>query len=268
MEWEIEVRFAPAARDVHGEEVLHQVRDLGIESVDAVESARLFYLDTTATQADVHRIARELLTDPVTEQFQVANGARRSPDARPVVVVRRKPGVMDPVAISTLQAIADMGIAAARCATARKYYFSGRPGRRDLETAARAVLANGCIEDIEFADESAQVFRDAPPYIFRLITVPLLAADDEGLMRISRQGGLFLNRREMRTIQDHFRRQGRDPTDAELECIAQTWSEHCVHKTFRGIIRFSRPGAGGDEVIDNLLKSTIARATKELARPW
>jgi len=276
MHFEIEVRFAPAARDVHGEEVLREVRDLGVESVDAVESARLFYLETTAPEADVRRIARELLTDPVTERFHVADRSRRSRDPRSVVVVRRKPGVMDPVAISALQAIADMGIAATRCATARKYYFSGRPGyagakpgRRDLETVARAVLANGCIEDIEFADGSAHVFRDAPPYVFRLNTVPLLAADDDGLERISRQGGLFLNRREMRTIQDHFRRQGRDPTDAELECIAQTWSEHCVHKTLKGLIRFTLAGAaGGAEVIDNLLRSTIARATKELARPW
>jgi phosphoribosylformylglycinamidine synthase II len=264
---EIEVRFKPGARDVHGEDVLAQICDLGIESVTAVESARLFYLDTSAATSDVDRIARELLTDPVVERYRVANGQRGRPDDRATVVVRRKPGVMDPVAISTLQAIADMGLSADRCATARKYYFSGKPSRADLQTISRAVLANVCIEDVEFADEPINVFRAAPPYRFNLITVPLLAADDDGLVKISRQGGLFLNVREMRTIRDHFRQQGRDPTDAELECIAQTWSEHCVHKTFRGVIRF-RDAAGHDETIDNLLKTTIARATKELARPW
>jgi phosphoribosylformylglycinamidine synthase len=266
MEWEIEVRFTPGARDVHGEEVLHQVRDLGIASVKAVESARLFYLDTAAPRADVDRIAQELLTDPVVERYRLANGVRAKPDRRPVVVVRRKPGVMDPVAISTLQAICDMGLAARRCATARKYYFSGKPSQADLETIARAVLANGCIEDIEFADEVVRVFRDAPPYQFRLTPVPLLDADGGALMRISRQGGLFLNVREMRTIQEHFREQGRDPTDVELETLAQTWSEHCVHKTLKGLIRFTHDGR--TEMIDNLLASTIARATKELARPW
>jgi phosphoribosylformylglycinamidine synthase len=267
MEWEIEVRFKPPARDVHGKDVLHEVRDLGLRSIEAVESARLFYLDTAAPRADVERIAQELLTDPVVEQYRVSDGERPPSDGRPVVVVRRKPGVMDPVAISALQAIADMGLEARRCATARKYYFSGRPSRHDLEKAARAVLANCCIEDIEYADEVAGVFRDAPPYQFRLVTVPLLAADEEGLRRISREGGLFLNLREMRTIQDHFRAQGRDPTDCELETLAQTWSEHCVHKTLKGLIRFSQPGRP-DETIDNLLATTIARATRELARPW
>jgi phosphoribosylformylglycinamidine synthase II len=268
MEFEIEVRFKPGARDVHGQEVLHQVRDLGLSRVKGVESARLFYLDTAAPRADVERIARELLTDPVVEQYRVSDG-NRAADGRPVVVVRRKPGVMDPVAASTLQAVADMGLEAKRCATARKYYFSGKPTRKNLEMAARAVLANGCIEDIEFADQPSHVFRDAPPYQFKLIAVPLCEADDAGLMRISREGGLFLNVREMRTIQGHFRSIGRDPTDVELETLAQTWSEHCVHKTLKGLIKFTNRADGcRSETIDNLLASTIARATKELARPW
>jgi phosphoribosylformylglycinamidine synthase len=269
MEWEIEVRFRPGARDVHGQDVLHEVRDLGLTRITGVGSARLFYLDTAAPPADVERIARELLTDPVVEQYRISDGDRPSADGRPVVVVRRKPGVMDPVAASTLQAVADMGLQAARSATARKYYFSGKPTRKDLETAARAVLANGCIEDIEFGGRPTHVFRDAPPYQFRLVTVPLLKADDGGLARISREGGLFLNVREMRAIEGHFRSLGRDPTDVELETLAQTWSEHCVHKTLKGLIRFTNKADGcRSETIDNLLATTIARATKELARPW
>ena len=267
MNWEIEVRTTPVGRDVHGEDVLRQVRDLGMETVTAVESARLFYLETAAPRQDVERIARELLTDPVVERCAVCDGAPRPSDPRPVVVVRRKPGVMDPVAISTLGAIADMGLTATRCSTARKYYFTGKPTRRHLETIAKAVLANGCIEEVEFADATASVFRDAPPYRFQPVTLPLRQADDRQLAAISKRGGLFLNVREMRTIQEHFRKQGRDPTDVELETLAQTWSEHCVHKTLKGLIRFSQPDRP-DETIDNLLKTTIARATRELARPW
>jgi len=267
MVWEIEVQLTDHARDVQGQEVLRQIRDLGIRSVTAVESARLFYLDTAAPAKDVERIAGELLTDPVVERYRLADGKRKGKDPRPTVVVRRKPGVMDPVATSTLQAIADMGIQARRCRTARKYYFAGKPKRAELETIARAVLANACIEDVEFKDDASGVFRDAPPYRFRVITVPLAEADDERLQKISREGGLFLNVREMRAIQEHFKSLGRDPTDVELETLAQTWSEHCVHKTLRGIIRFRRPGKR-DEMIDNLLKNTVFRATKELARPW
>ena len=66
----------------------------------------------------------------------------------------------------------------------------------------------------------------------------------------------------MKTIQRHFAELGRDPTDCELETLAQTWSEHCSHKTLRGRIAFE------GRTIDNLLKQTIFRATHELGCDW
>ena len=60
--------------------------------------------------------------------------------------------------------------------------------------------------------------------------IEILNADDTELMRISREGTLSLNLNEMKVIQTHFGTLGRNPTDVEIETIAQTWSEHCVHK--------------------------------------
>ena len=62
--------------------------------------------------------------------------------------------------------------------------------------------------------------------------------DDDALVRASREGQLFLSLAEMQTIQAHFRELKRDPTDVELETIAQTWSEHCSHKTLAGRIAY------------------------------
>ena len=62
--------------------------------------------------------------------------------------------------------------------------------------------------------------------------------DDAALERLSREGQLYLSLVEMQTIQAHFRTLGRDPTDVELETIAQTWSEHCSHKTLAGRIHY------------------------------
>ena len=78
--------------------------------------------------------------------------------------------------------------------------------------------------------------KDEIDYKFRLITVDLLKSSDKRLKEISRQGQLFLSLAEMRQIKDYFKKLGRNPTDCELETIAQTWSEHCRHKTFRGKI--------------------------------
>ena len=69
--------------------------------------------------------------------------------------------------------------------------------------------------------------------------IPILNADDADLMRISREGLLSLSLAEMQAIQTYFTKLERDPTDVELETLAQTWSEHCIHKTFRGLIEYS-----------------------------
>ena len=63
---------------------------------------------------------------------------------------------------------------------------------------------------------------------------------------------------EMRAIRDHFAALGRDPTDAELETLAQTWSEHCSHKTLRGLIAFE------GVLIDNLLRQSVSANPNEV----
>jgi phosphoribosylformylglycinamidine synthase len=92
--------------------------------------------------------------------------------------------------------------------------------------------------------------------------VKILDADDTQLLKISEERQLSLSLEEMKAIQSYFSSLGRDPTDVELETFAQTWSEHCVHKTFKGTILTE------DSRIDNLLKTTVARVTEELNYDW
>lgn len=87
---------------------------------------------------------------------------------------------------------------------------------------------------------------------------------------MSREGLLSLTVEEMRTIQRYFQERRREPTDVELETLAQTWSEHCKHKTFRGTIEFVGPRGSGTpspRVYRDLLKETVMRVTEELAAP-
>ena len=95
----------------------------------------------------------------------------------------------------------------------------------------------------------------------------ILNADDTELMRISQEGTLSLNLNEMQTIQSHFATLQRNPTDVELETIAQTWSEHCVHKTFKSIILYSEEGKETEQ-IDGLFPTYIQRATEVIDKPW
>jgi phosphoribosylformylglycinamidine (FGAM) synthase-like enzyme len=72
----------------------------------------------------------------------------------------------------------------------------------------------------------------------------------------------------LQTIRGYYRDLGRDPTDAELESLAQTWSEHCSHKTLKGRIRYTELDADGKVVqeipFSNLLKQTVFAATQQV----
>ncbi|MDR0675749.1 MAG: phosphoribosylformylglycinamidine synthase subunit PurL, partial [Elusimicrobiota bacterium] len=102
--------------------------------------------------------------------------------------------------------------------------------------------------------------------------IKILKKTDKELLEISKKNLLSLNIHEMKAIQSYYKKIKRNPSDVELETIAQTWSEHCKHKTLTGIIKYTykdeKTGKIKTEIIDNLLKSTIMKATKELNKDW
>jgi len=262
MRWQVEVAEKEGFVDALGSSVAADIRDLGISGVTDVRTTRIFVLAGEIDRDQVERIARELLSDPVTERFAVNESLLKAGPGVTVIRVMRKPGVTDPVAHSTLRGIRAMGLNADSVTTARGYALYGEITDTQRQTIAEKILANPIIENVlPGTDPLPDVHLDSD-YRFRRKEVDLLNADDDRLLEISRQGELSLNLAEMHTIRDYFRKQGRNPTDVELETLAQTWSEHCVHKTFRGLINYN-----GNR-INNLLKSTIAAATQELNKPW
>ena len=90
---------------------------------------------------------------------------------------------------------------------------------------------------------------------FSLFEINTREATDMQLQEISSELGLSLNLQEMKAVQAYFKEKRRNPTDVELQTIAQTWSEHCFHKTFKGKIRI------GNKEISSLFKTYIAKAT-------
>jgi phosphoribosylformylglycinamidine synthase len=98
---------------------------------------------------------------------------------------------------------------------------------------------------------------------FEIYEINILEADEKDLLKMSEEMGLALNLEEMLTIRNYFLEKRRNPTDIELQTIGQTWSEHCYHKTFKGLVILP----DGRE-IDSLFKTFIAKVTRELDMPW
>jgi phosphoribosylformylglycinamidine synthase subunit PurL len=104
------------------------------------------------------------------------------------------------------------------------------------------------------------------------ISIDIINADDNKLKKISSDNLLSLTLDEMKQIKKYYLSLKRNPTDVELETIAQTWSEHCKHKTLRGLIEYEyideKTKKKKKKIIDNLLKQTIVKSTNELNKKW
>ena len=72
---------------------------------------------------------------------------------------------------------------------------------------------------------------------FELYEVVLDGASDEELISISEEMGLALSLDEMKRVRDHFKKLGRNPTDAELQAIGQAWSEHSSYKSSKALLK-------------------------------
>jgi phosphoribosylformylglycinamidine synthase subunit PurSL len=272
MLWEIDIYPAPGQPDRLGLQVATNAAELGIATGLKASSASGYLIQGPLEQAQVDRLARELFADAVIERPVIGQiGATilsQPPSADALLVhVLPKPGVMDPVAQSVQSAIADFGFSVDAVRTLRKFWLSNLPAEK-LPLLAGKVLANDAIEQVVVGPLKFDRLELGGDYAFQLVTVKLVEMDDAALMNLSRSGQLFLSLAEMQTIQNHFRQLGRNPTDAELETLAQTWSEHCSHKTLAGKIRFTGPiepnGLPQERRFENMLKETIFAATQNI----
>jgi len=279
----IEVRPAADEPDPLGEAACRDAAEI-LPGVSAVHSARVFLIEGQLTPGRVQAITDELLADPVSQTATVGV----SDAAGPVVEVHYLPGVMDPVAQSTrdaiLEMLPDLDAEHLQVRTGFRYDVDSRGDLTDvqLHQFAERFLANSVIQAIHEQPYQPDRFVDTQPYTLNVTHVPIRELNSDELKKLSRDGHLFLSLDEMLAIQQYYRDAEREPTDIELETLAQTWSEHCVHKTLKSRIRYKsddggqgsaihfagRPGHtvhdDGSVTIDNLLRSTIAAATKQL----
>ncbi len=245
-------------RGPRGEALQKDIGDLGITTVKKVRVSDIYLLEGNLEKTEVRRICKELLADPVVEEYSYNEVP--PPQGSHLIEVAYNPGVMDPVEESVRKGIRDLGITTVESVrTAKRYLLWGELSDEAFQSICDKLLVNSVIQHAVTKREAISV--PSTRYEFTLNTVDLLNMDDNELMEVSKDR-LWLNLNEMKQIQDHFSKLGRNPTNVELETLAQTWSEHCVHKTFKSKIRL------GQLTIDNLLKSTIMRVTEELKKPW
>ncbi|MHB8627266.1 MAG: AIR synthase related protein [Aggregatilineales bacterium] len=267
--------LAPHAElDVRGVGVVQAAHTLGIGGLRSVRVSELYFVRGQAnplTMRHVTRLCELALADPAAHTLTVGqpNGTGPTGHAAHVmhsVEVAYLPGVMDPLALQLARAAGQIGLPPIEVATGTRYELFGDLTTPQLLMLTERLLCNVTIQryGLGTIEPAFSAGERTPP---RVESIRLAGLSDSALATLSKTRLLSLSVDEMRAIQNHFESLGRAPTDVELETLAQTWSEHCVHKTFKAIIEYTNEN-GEVEIIDGLLNSTIRRATEEINAPW
>ena len=278
------VGLKDGVRDARGERVRREILEyLGIQ-LGSVRTIDVYTVDAELSDAELQSVASGPFSDPIIQEFTINQPLADDFDL--LVEVGFRPGVTDNAGRTAREAIQyltgrqfddDEGVY-----TSVQYLLKGNIDKDSAEKLTSGFLANGLIQrwTIVSRDEfdSSRGIPAQPPRVVSSAIPQIREIDlnvsDEQLLQISRDGMLALSLEEMLEIKAFIA----DPdvqqqrlaagvpaqlTDAELEALAQTWSEHCKHKIFSARIDYEDEN-GQKETIDSLFKTYIVGATRDI----
>ena len=253
------------SEDARARRFLHTLRSLFPKSaLSGVSVAVLYTIDARLSEQEIRFVA-EHLANPIVEKVSI-NGIPRPAQYSFAIEIGFLPGVTDNVGRTVQEMIED--------STGRKFaahehvyssyvlFLSGSVSREAAEKMSQELF-NPLIE-------RASVFaahEDIPIVVPSVSLHAQLHADevdlnvsDVELLKISKEGvkgrgPLALSLSAMKTVRNYFKKLGRDPTDVELESLAQTWSEHCKHTIFNDPL---------DEIEEGIYRRYIKGATQKI----
>ena len=283
----IEVGIKAGLPDPAGDATRQQLaEDLGIR-VDKVHVVDVYTINAELGEDELEKVRTELFTDPIIHE-SAANASLAS-DYDYVIEVGFRPGVTDNVGKSSTEAIADtLGRRLSEGEAVYKstlYAIKGDVTAQDCEHIARDLLANELIERWEVKSRDEMNALDGECLLGLPIVTDTSSAGvdrvslnltDDQLIQLSRDRMFALELNEMKAIQAYYRqsqvRETRvaaglpeEPTDIELEILAQTWSEHCKHKIFNALIEYTDE-TGETRKIDSLFKTYVKATTDDVAK--
>lgn len=285
MLYRIEAGLFPHLDDTVGRKTASGIRDaLGI-AVTGVRMVKVFTLDGFDARQVETLMTQSVLHDPVLQTVSLSPLPLEA-GVDWIIEVGFRPGVTDNEArtardtAALVLKVADRNSLAVYTST--QYRITGTLTAEDVTRIAKDLLANELIQRFEIKSRtqwdaepgfSARAARVTGSASDEVNIVPLSGMTDAELMQVSQQNTLALNLEEMTTIRNWFsskevaeRRKTQnlpaDPTDAELEVLAQTWSEHCKHKILASKITYTDQETGTSETISSLYKSCIQNTTK------
>jgi len=260
---------------------LADAHSLSLNQITQIRCHDLYYVRGGLDEPEAEKLAAQLLHDPVTQLIEIDllelpltdhNLNQKEHPATRTIEVALRPGVTDPVAEQIVRAAHLLGISSLESAcTGLRFIISGDGLTDDLlHLAAKRLLSNSVIQTYALG-EITPSFSTAAQSHDLVEPIVLRGLDDAGLLAVSSLRRAALNLAEMHAIQDYCERENRDLTDIEFEMLAQTWSEHCVHKTFKSQVSVKRDKSDSRSFpthYSHLFNQTIRAATKQVNADW
>lgn len=257
-------------------------------NVETIRTSLGYTIQGDLTEEEREIAATDLFSDPIIEHRSLDGSiaAGLLPDlgySDITIQVGFKPGVTDNRAMAAEDGLRTLfPRRKTKVASTISYHFWFRKNTPDIEPIIM-LLHNPMLEQCAILDSERRIEKLIPFPVLpaqnkrKSESIDLEVSDDE-LLDISERGLLALNLQEMKAIQSHYRdpnvKRTREemglpvdaPTDAELECLAQTWSEHCSHKIFAAKIHHKDTETGESTTIDSLFKTHIMKPTLDIQK--
>jgi len=271
--------------DPRGDGLLKDAHALGFLHLKSIQVRNLYFVEGQLSQEELQQLALKLLSDPVTQTiaWEEISAPPTPPEPDSVILeVSLRPGVTDPVAAEIVRAAHELGInGVRRAATGQQFilYFDPSVSQSDSirlsASISATLLANPVIQHWKIGSIEPS-FPEEAESSGQVETITIRNLSDDELLALSKDRRAALDLAEMQAIRAYCQKENRDLTDVEFETIAQTWSEHCVHKTFKAKIEISNwvignyqsPSTNYPQTIDSLIKTYLKSATDKINAPW
>ncbi|MGL1861010.1 MAG: AIR synthase-related protein [Pseudodesulfovibrio sp.] len=281
------VGLKEGVRDVVGEKFARKIKsELGMDVKD-VRIVNVFTLEGVSQEQVDLTLERAALHDPVLHEVALKPLAR---DFDWILEVGFRPGVTDNEGRTARETL---GVALClskdelegiKVYTSKQYLITADMDEAGIQHVAKDLLANELIQRYEY--KSATVWGSDPGFEAKaaqvtgkasdeVAIIPISTMTDDEMMAFSRANTLALSLIELHKIRAYYadpavaaerKSMGvsSDPTDAEIEVLAQTWSEHCKHKIFSSKIDYENKETGKSLEVSSLYKTFIQGSTKQI----
>ncbi|NWF65379.1 MAG: phosphoribosylformylglycinamidine synthase subunit PurS, partial [Chloroflexi bacterium] len=270
-------------KDPRNTNYLKDAHALGFSHLQSITVQDLYFIEGQLSQEELQQLALKLLTDTVTQSTSwIELPAPPTPPESDTVIleVSLRPGVTDPVAAEIVRAAHEIGLNGVhRAATGQRYIlrFDSSVSVREsvTESVANQLLANNVIQHWKLGSIEPS-FPEEAESSGHVETIAIRTLSDDELLSLSKDRRAALDLAEMQAIRAYYQKENRDLTDVEFETIAQTWSEHCVHKTFKALITVDSGQLTVDgkttshqpTTINSIIKTYLKSATDKINAPW